>query len=57
MIACSFMALLYEKHKISIKENLKNAIQTTWFAIEPFLRATFSKARLLVLKLFGLVKN
>lgn len=57
MIACSFTALLYEKHKVSIKGNLKNAAQATWFAIEPFLRASFSKARLLLDKLFGLVKN
>ncbi len=57
MIVCSFTALLYEKHKVSIKGAIKNAFQSTWSAKEPFLRASLSKTKLLLLKLFGPVKN
>ena len=57
MIVCSFTALLYEKHKVALKRNIKNALHAAWTTGEPFFRNSFSKVKLLILKLFGLVKN
>lgn len=57
MIICSFTALLYEKHKAHIKTTIAKALQWAWSFTEPLLKAFFTKARFLLLKLFGLVKN
>lgn len=57
MVVCSFTALLYEKHKMVIKENIRYGLQIVWTTTEPFLRNILSKTRLLLLKLFGFVKN
>lgn len=43
MIVCSFLALLYEKHKASIKKSIKNVFQTIWATIKPILKSN-SKA-------------
>ncbi len=57
MIVCSFTALVYEKHKAQIKKHIGRSFQFVWSNTEPFLKATFTKVRYLLLKLFGLVKN
>lgn len=57
MIICSFTALIYEKHKAKIKESIRRVFRFGWTHLEPFLKATFTKVRFLLLKLFGLVKN
>ncbi len=57
MIVCSFTALVYEKHKKSIKEYVGTIFQKAWSSTEPILKTSFSKARNLLFKLFGLVKN
>lgn len=57
MIICSFMALLYEKHKVALKGAIKKVFQIIWSTVEPVLRGAFSKAKLRLHKLFGLVKN
>lgn len=57
MVICSFTALLYEKHKVFLKENIRYGLQMAWATVEPFLRGAFSKTRLLLIKLFGFVKN
>lgn len=57
MIVCSFTVLVYEKHKAKIKGTIRRAFQFGWIHLEPFLKATFTKVRFFLLKLFGLVKN
>ncbi len=57
MIVCSFTALLYEKHKKTIKATIKNSFQFVRIKIEPALKMFISKTRILLLKLLGLVKN
>jgi hypothetical protein len=57
MTVCSFIALRYEKHKKSLKQNIRNFFQKAWSATEPLLKTSFSKVRDAFLKLFGLVKN
>lgn len=57
MVVCSFTALLYERHKLVIKENIRNSLHLTWTTAEPFLRNVISKTKVLLLKLFGFVKN
>lgn len=57
MIVCSIAALIYEKHKAHIKKSITGALKFIWSFVEPYLKAFFTKARLLLLKLFGLVKN
>ena len=57
MIVCSFTALLYERHKVNIKSHLSAAFKYILKKGEVFLRFLFTKARVVLLKLFGLVKN
>ncbi len=64
MVACSYFALLYEKHKAEIKGNIAKMFKQlrskaeSWqnFAFRS-LKATFTKTKFLLLKLLGLVKN
>ena len=57
MIVCSFTALVYEKHKAGIKANLAIGLKYLLVNGESFLKYLFGKARVLLIKLFGLVKN
>ncbi|MFS4491672.1 acyltransferase family protein [Maribacter sp. 2308TA10-17] len=57
MVVCSFTALVYEKHKASIKTNISIAFKYLLVNGEVFLKFLFGKAKVLLLKLFGLVKN
>ncbi len=64
MIACSYFALLYEKHKTEIKRNIAKMFKHVGAKAEPWqnfvfklLKTTFTKTKLLILKLLGLVKN
>lgn len=57
MFICSFTALIYEKHKAQIKNTLAIGFKYLFANSEILLKLLFSKARVLLLKLFGLVKN
>lgn len=57
MIICSFTALLYEEHKASLKATIGNVFQVAWSTLEPIIKTLLSKTKVLLLKLFGLVKN
>ncbi len=64
MVACSYFALLYEKHKIELKGNIAKMLKQLRSKTEPWqnfvfklLKATLSKTKLLFLKLLGLAKN
>lgn len=57
MIVCSFTALVYEKNKTGIKTNLAVGFKYLLVNGEVLLKFLFAKARVLLLKLFGLVKN
>ena len=57
MVACSFTALVYEKHKVSIKTHLIQAFKFLISKTEVFFKFLFTKTKELLLKLFGLVKN
>lgn len=57
MIVCSFTALQYEKHKAVIKYNIRFGLHSIWSHAEPILRNIPSKLKVLLLKLFGFVKN
>jgi len=57
MIVCSFTALLYEKHKVQVKARLAVVFKYLLVNGEVFLKFLFGKARVLLIKLFGLVKN
>jgi len=57
MIACSFSALLYEKHKLELKAFIHKTVKNVWMRLEPSLKYAFSRTRQLLLKLFGIVKN
>ncbi|TMM57093.1 DUF1624 domain-containing protein [Maribacter algarum] len=57
MIVCSFTALIYEKNKARIKSNLSKGLKYLLINGEVLLKFLFSKARVLLMKLFGLVKN
>ena len=57
MIVCSFTALIYEKHKAQIKRAISRTLKFIWSSIERLLKASLTKVRFLLHKLFGLVKN
>ncbi len=57
MIVCSFTALIYEKHKAQIKKAISRTLKFIWSSIERLLKASLTKVRFLLHKLFGLVKN
>jgi uncharacterized membrane protein len=60
MIICTYTALLYERHKATLKSNLVSAVGYVWTKVEPlYLNATkIARASLdRLLRLFGLVKN
>ena len=57
MIVCSFTALIYEKHKAQIKRAISRTFKFIWSSIERLLKASLTKVRFLLHKLFGLVKN
>ncbi len=57
MIVCSFTALIYEKHKARIKANLAIGFKYLLINGEVLLKFLLGKARVLLIKLFGLVKN
>ncbi|WP_422079974.1 acyltransferase family protein [Ulvibacterium sp.] len=60
MIICTYTALLYERHKATLKSNLVSAMGYVWTKVEPLyfsahkvVRASLAR----LLRLFGLVKN
>lgn len=57
MIVCAFTALVYEKHKAHIKANLSIAFKYLLAKGEVLLKFLFTKVRVVLIKLFGLVKN
>jgi len=57
MVVCSFTALIYEKHKAQIKHSLALGFKYLLVQGELLLKFLYSKSRILLLKLFGLVKN
>lgn len=64
MIVCSFTALLYEKHKADIKQQIAVSISYLWTKIHPvlittftFLKSIFTKTWIYIERLFELVKN
>jgi len=57
MIVCSFTALVYEKHKARIKSNLSLGLKYLRINGEVLFKFLLGKAKVLLLKLFGLVKN
>lgn len=64
MVASTFAALQYEKHKETIKGNITLALKTAWSATEPWytftlglVKANLLRARQMVLRLFGFAEN
>ena len=64
MVTCSYAALQYEKRKASIKLQVGTALRYVWAKLAPtmshvykILKPIYIKVRILLIKLFGLVKN
>lgn len=57
MVVSSYTALLYEKHKVRIKSNLTIGFKYLLMKAEICVKFLFAKLRIVLLKLFGLVKN